>query len=269
VRVRDRVVVVTGGGRGIGRGLARRFAIEGARGIVVADLDEASALAVADELGEVGLGTRCDVADDDAVGELIALAEESFGPIDLFCANAGVIQETGLDTSDEAWSLAFDVNVRSHVFAARRLLPGWVERGEGYLLTTASAAGLLTQIGSAPYSVTKHAAVGFAEWLSITYGDRGVGVSCLCPMGVDTAMLRAGLESERPSGARVVTAAGAVLSPEEVADAVIEALAEERFLILPHPEVADFLNDKVADYDHWLEAMRRIQARVTRSDPVA
>jgi len=264
MELRDRVVVVTGGGSGIGRGMARRFAAEGARGVVVADLDEAAARAVAGELGERALAVGCDVADDAQVGALIARTEEALGPIDLFCANAGVIQGTGLDTADDAWDLAFAVNVRAHTIAARRLVPGWVERGEGYLLTTASAAGLLSQIGSAPYSVTKHAAVGFAEWVSITYGDRGVKVSCLCPMGVETPMLHAGLAArgKEALGAGVVTAAGLVLTPEDVAEAVVEALREERFLVLPHPEVLDYFRRKAADYDRWLAGMRRLQARV-------
>jgi NAD(P)-dependent dehydrogenase (short-subunit alcohol dehydrogenase family) len=154
--------------------------------------------------------------------------------------------------------------VRAHILAARKLVPGWVERGEGYWLTTASAAGLLTQIGSAPYSVTKHAAVAFAEWLSVTYGDRGLGVSCLCPMGVNTAMLNAGLDSggDEGLGTRVVAAAGDVLEPEDVAGAVVEALREERFLVLPHPEVLEFFRRKGADYDRWLKGMRRLQATV-------
>src|SRR3954451_11536626 len=172
-----KVVAVTGGASGIGRALARRFAAEGARGVAVADLDEAGAGAVAAEIGEAALAIGCDVAEDEQVGQLIDRTEEAFGPIDLFCANAGVGQGTGLDTPDEVWDLALGVNVRARVFAARRLVPGWLERGEGYFLSTASAAGLLTQIGSAPYAVTKHAAVAFAEWLAVTYGDRGIRVS--------------------------------------------------------------------------------------------
>jgi NAD(P)-dependent dehydrogenase (short-subunit alcohol dehydrogenase family) len=198
------------------------------------------------------------------VGELIARAEESFGPIDLFFANAGVGSGSGLDAADEVWSLSWDVNVKAHVLAARRLVPGWLERGEGYFVSTASAAGLLSQIGDAPYSVTKHAAVGFAEWLSLTYGDRGLRVSCLCPMGVNTAMLNAGLEMEDSHGlgARVVAAAGRVLEPEDVADEVLKAIEEERFLILPHPEVGEFLRRKGDKPERWLAGMRRLQAQV-------
>jgi NAD(P)-dependent dehydrogenase (short-subunit alcohol dehydrogenase family) len=265
VQLADRVVVVTGGASGIGRALARRFAGEGVRGIAIGDLDGPGAEAVAAELGERALGIGCDVADEEQVDALVSRAEDAFGPVDLFCANAGVGIGTGVvETPDADWDLAFAVNVRAHVLAARRLLPGWLERGEGYFLTTASAAGLLTQIGSAPYSVTKHAAVAFAEWLSVTYGDRGLRVSCLCPMGVDTAMLQAGLsiEGEEGLGTRVVAAAGRVLAPEEVADAVVEAVGDERFLILPHPEVLEFFRRKGADYDRWLAGMRRLQAQV-------
>jgi NAD(P)-dependent dehydrogenase (short-subunit alcohol dehydrogenase family) len=262
MELRDSVAVVTGGASGIGRALARRFAEAGARGVVVADLDGPGAQAVAAEIGDRGLGVQADVARQPDVDDLIARTRDSFGPIDLFCANAGVGAGTGLDTPDDVWGLAFDVNVRSHVLAARRLVPEWVERGEGYFLATASAAGLLTQIGSAPYAVTKHAAVAFAEWLSVTYGDSGVRVSCLCPMGVNTAMLQAGLEldGDEGLGSRVVEATGTVLEPEDVAETVVEALREERFLVLPHPEVLDFLRRKTTDYDRWLAGMRRLKA---------
>jgi NAD(P)-dependent dehydrogenase (short-subunit alcohol dehydrogenase family) len=251
----NKVVVVTGAASGIGRALARRFADEGARGVVVADLDGAGAQAVAQEIG--GLGVACDVASEQQVADLVARARDAFGPVDLFCANAGVAVGTDEATPDAEWELAFAVNVYAHVYAARALLPGWLERGEGYLLTTASAAGLLTQIGSAPYSVTKHAAVAFAEWLSITYGDRGIRVSCLCPMGVRTPMTEGeGLAND------IVATAGPMLEPDEVAKAVVEGLRDERFLILPHPEVMTFLRRKVDDHERWLAGMRRLQARV-------
>jgi NAD(P)-dependent dehydrogenase (short-subunit alcohol dehydrogenase family) len=262
VELAGKAVVVTGAGRGIGRALALRFAEEGARGVVVADL--AGADAVAAEIGQAARAVDCDVSDDAQVGELIAAAEDAFGPVDVFCANAGIGDGIDLDTPDEVWDRVLAVNVRSHIFAARRLVPGWVERGEGYFLSTASAAGLLTQIGSAPYSVSKHAAVAFAEWLSVTYGDRGVRVSCLCPMGVNTALLGAGLEAGGIAGAaaRVVAGSGDVLEPEQVADEVVEALRAERFLILPHPEVLEFFRRKGSDYDRWLAGMRRLQARI-------
>jgi len=255
----DSVAVVTGGASGIGRAMARRFAADGARGIVVADLDGPGAEAVANEIGDGALAFECDVADPGHADALIAAAESAFGPVDLFCANAGVAVGTDLATPAE-WDLAFGVNVRSHIVAAERLLPGWLERGHGYFLTTASAAGIASQIGSAPYAVTKHAAVAFAEWLSITYGHRGVGVGCLCPMGVATAMLDQGGDQ---LGFRVVKEAAPVLDPAEVAQAVVDGLRAEQFLILPHPEVLEFFRHKAADYDRWLRGMRRLQARVT------
>jgi NAD(P)-dependent dehydrogenase (short-subunit alcohol dehydrogenase family) len=261
----DRVAVVTGGASGIGRALAWRLAEEGARGVVVADLDAEGARAVAGEIGARAVAVGCDVAIETQVADAVATAQDAFGPVDLFCANAGVAIGTDLATPAEVWELAYGVNVRAHVHAAKALLPGWLERGNGYFLATASAAGLLTQIGSAPYAVTKHAAVAFAEWLSVTYGDRGVRVSCLCPMGVRTAMTT--VPEDAPDDVRlatgVVASAGAMLEPEEVADVVVEGLRAERFLILPHPEVLTFFQRKADDYDRWLAGMRRLQARVT------
>src|SRR4051812_21781866 len=258
-----KIAVVTGGASGIGRALALRFADEGAKGVVVADLDAPGAEAVAGEIGAQAIAVPCDVADPDQVHALVARAEEAFGPVDLFCANAGVAIGLGLEESADVWDLAFGVNIRAHISAAQALLPGWLERGQGYFLTTASAAGLLTQIGSAPYAVTKHAAVAFAEWLSITYGDRGVRVSCLCPQGVNTPMLQAGVATDdAPKATDVVRAAGDVVEPEEVADVVVEALREERFLVLPHPEVLTYFQRKGSDYDRWLAGMRRLQAMV-------
>jgi NAD(P)-dependent dehydrogenase (short-subunit alcohol dehydrogenase family) len=264
MEVSGAVAVVTGGASGIGRALAQRLAREDVHGVVVADLNSAGAEEVADSIGDRALGVGCDVSDDGQLGDLIARAEEAFGPVDLFCANAGIGHGTGLETPDDVWDAAFAVNVRSHVLAARRLVPGWVQRGHGYFLSTASAAGLLTQIGSAPYAVTKHAAVAFAEWLSVTYGARGVRVSCLCPMGVNTGMLQAGLDASGSEGlgTRVVAAAGQVLEPEEVAEIVLDALRAERFLVLPHPEVLEFFRRKGSDYDRWLAGMRRLQAQV-------
>jgi NAD(P)-dependent dehydrogenase (short-subunit alcohol dehydrogenase family) len=268
VELSGKVLVVTGGASGIGRALALRSAEEGAQGVVIADLDGAGAEAVAGKVERrhpgVAVAVRCDVAVEADVDETVTAAERAFGPVDLFCANAGVAVGTDLDTPDDEWDLAYDVNVRAHLLAARRLVPGWLERGEGYFLSTASAAGLLTQIGSVPYAVTKHAAVAFAEWLSVTYGERGLRVSCLCPMGVDTPLLRESLDAggEEALGGQVVAAAGALLQPEEVADAVVEALREERFLVLPHPEVLTFFRRKADDYDRWLAGMRRLQRQV-------
>lgn len=260
----DKVAIVTGGAGGIGKALAWKFVEEGARGVVVADLEGANPDAVAREIGERAVGFAGDVADQATVRALIARAEEAFGPVDLFCANAGVAVGIGLEDDEAVWDLAFGVNIRAHVYAAQALVPGWVERGSGYFLTTASAAGMLTQIGSAPYAVTKHAAVAFAEWLSVTYGASGIRASCLCPMGVNTPMLNAGVDGEDGvTAGDVVRAAGMVVEPEQVADDVVAAIREERFLILPHPEVLTFFQRKASDYDRWLAGMRRLQAAVT------
>jgi NAD(P)-dependent dehydrogenase (short-subunit alcohol dehydrogenase family) len=264
MELEGRVAVVTGGASGIGAAIARRVAAEGARGVVVADLDGDGASGVASQIGERASGVACDVTAQEQVDRLIDHAEDAFGTIDVFFANAGIGTGSGLDAPDEVWERTWAVNTNAHVLAARRLVPGWLERGEGYFVSTASAAGLLTQIGDVIYSVTKHAAVAFSEWLSITYGDRGVRVSCLCPMGVNTPLLNAGLDMEDSSGlgARVVAAAGRVLEPDDVAGEVVEAIRAERFLILPHPEVGEFLRRKGDDPDRWLAGMRRLQAHV-------
>jgi NAD(P)-dependent dehydrogenase (short-subunit alcohol dehydrogenase family) len=260
--LRDKVVVVTGGGSGIGAAMARRFAAEGARAVVVADLQQASAAQVAGEVeraGAAALATRTDVAAEPEMRALVDQVLERFERIDLFCSNAGVAFGRGLDASADDWQRAWSVNVLAHVHAARAVLPAMLERGQGYLLQTCSAAGLLTNPGDAPYTLSKHAAVGFAEWLSVTYGDRGVRVSALCPQGVRTPMLLGGLEAGN-AAARAVAAAGELLEPEQVADAVVEGLAAERFLILPHPQVAGYLRQKAADPDRWLAGMRRLAA---------
>jgi len=256
MKLSGRTVVVTGGAGGIGRALALRCAAEGAR-VAVTDIAEEPLARVGEELGAAHLAVAGDVTDEHALAAVLERVESELGPVEVFFANAGVaIGEDPIDTPEEVWDLAFEVNVRAHIRAARKLLPGWLERGEGYFVATASAAGLVTQIGSAPYAVTKHAAVAFAEWLSVTYGDRGIRVSCLCPMGVRTAML-GGEELSH----RVVRAAGGVLEPEAVAGVVVAAIEEERFLILPHPEVLTFFQRKGMDYDRWLAGMRRLQAR--------
>jgi NAD(P)-dependent dehydrogenase (short-subunit alcohol dehydrogenase family) len=265
MRIVHKVAIVTGGGGGIGGALAAKLAQHGAR-VVVADLDADSAAAVAGKINAerfgAAAGTGADVSDPAQIQRLIDLAETEFGPVDMYFANAGITGVAGLDVSEADWDRSIDVNLRAHIRAAQLLIPRWVERGEGYFVSTASAAGLLTQLGSATYSVTKHAAVGFAEWLNISYGDQGVRVSCLCPMGVNTKLLYSGKQSNDPLGelaTRAVTTAGEVLEPDAVAEAVLAAVEDERFLILPHPAVLEMYRQKAGDYDRWLRGMRRYQ----------
>ncbi|GAA3435423.1 SDR family oxidoreductase [Kutzneria kofuensis] len=261
MQVRDSVVVVTGAGRGIGAALARRFAAEGAAGIVVSDIDGDSAAAVAASLDSRAVAVAADVTDAAQVASLVAAAEKEFGPVDLFCSNAGVAFGRGMDASPADWAVNLNVNVMAHVHAANAALPSMLQRGRGYFLNTASAAGLLMAPGDAPYTVSKHAAVAFAEWLSVTYGDQGVKVSVLCPMGVRTDMLMPGIEQGEVS-ALAVAASGDILEPDHVAGVVVEGLAAERFHILPHPEVATFVQRKAADVDRWLTGMRRATAQL-------
>lgn len=248
-----KVTVVTGGGKGIGEGLARRFAAEGAQ-VVVADLDGDSAHAVAAEIG--GVGAQVDVANESDVMGLVELAESELGPIDLFCSNAGIGPSGGVEMSNEMWQKIWEINTMSHVYAARACLPGMLARGEGYLLATVSAAGLLTNLGAAAYSVTKHAALALAEWISVTYGDRGIKVSALCPQFVQTDLLR-DLAGD-PAVAQWVK--GSTIDVAEVAEAAVRGLESEAFLILPHPEVESFFQRKATDYDRWLAGMRKLQA---------
>jgi NAD(P)-dependent dehydrogenase (short-subunit alcohol dehydrogenase family) len=251
MKLAGKTAVVTGGASGIGRAMCRRFAAEGARAVVVADLNEAAAKTVADEIG--GVAFEVNVARESDVARLVRDVAGKFGAIDLFCSNAGIMVEGGPDAPDAEWQRIWEINVMAHVYGARAVLPGMLARGEGYLLQTVSAAGLLTLIGSAPYSVTKHAALGFAEWLAITYRDRGVKVSAICPQGVRTGML---LDSDT-GPARLLRETA--VDPEQVADVVIRGLDEERFLILPHPEVAEYFKHKANDYERWLRGMRKLQ----------
>ncbi len=255
MQIRDKVAVVTGGASGIGRALCLRFAAEGARAIVVSDINlEGIDRTVADIASQTKvLGVRADVANEEEVSGLVQSTLEAHGQIDLFCSNAGIFTPGGEDVPTAEWQSIWDINVMSHIFAARAVLPGMLARGEGYLLNTSSAAGLLSQVGSAPYSVTKHAAVGFAEWLSITYGKRGIRVSVLCPQAVRTRM------TANSEGG--VAGLDGILEPEQLADTVIETLAEERFLCLPHPEVLTYMQRKTDDYDRWLGGMRRLHER--------
>ncbi len=252
MKLQDKCVVVTGAASGIGAALARRFAAEGARAVVLADVQADALAAVAGEID--GVAVTCDVTDSGSIAALVDTAEARCGPVDLFCSNAGIVVPGGAELPDDEWQRSIDVNVMAHVYAARVLVPRMLERGGGYLLQTASAAGLLTQIGSAPYSVSKHAAVAFAEWLAITYGDRGLRVSVLAPQAVRTAMT-AGTEEGGVAGV------DGMLEPDAVADAVVAGLAAEAFLILPHPQVLEYFRRKAADYERWLRGMRRLQER--------
>jgi NAD(P)-dependent dehydrogenase (short-subunit alcohol dehydrogenase family) len=261
MQLAGRVAVVTGGASGIGAALCRRFAAEGAR-VVVADLQAEAAERVARETQ--GLAVVCDVSVERDVQGLVARAKERFGEIDLFCSNAGVALGAAVAGSpggpfapDEAWRASFDVNVMAHVYAARAVLPDMLARGSGYLLQTASAAGLLTDLGTLAYSVSKHAAVGLAEWLAIHYWDAGIRVSCLCPQGVRTPMLQGAADAG--AGGHLTPD---MIEPEEVASAVVAGLAQEDFLILPHPEVREYFQRKAQDYDRWLRGMRRLKSRV-------
>lgn len=263
-------VVVTGGAAGIGAAIARAVAAAGARGVLVADLDGSGAAAVAAELvaaGTPAVGRAVDVADPAAVTAMIAAAEEAFAGLDVVVSNAGIGTGQGVEAPLEEWRRSYEVNVLAHVHAARAALPGMLERGGGALVHTCSAAGLLTMIGDAPYTVTKHAAVAFAEWLAVTYGSRGIQVAALCPQGVDTALLR---EADQGIAGAAVRAAGAVISADRVAAEVVAALGDGRFLVLPHPEVADHLRSKAADPERWVAALQRAaDALQDRSDPPA
>ena len=254
MKISGKVVVVTGAASGIGKALAARFAREGARGVICADLNESDARSVAAGVG--GLGVRCDVAQEGDMNSLVVAALEKYGAVDIFCSNAGIIARHGLDASLKEWRRTMDVNFMAHVLAARAVVPVMVKQGGGYIVATASAAGLLMQVDSATYTVSKHAAVAFAEWLSVNYAERGIKVSCLCPQGVRTPMLLG------PSGTRKSFLSEGSVSPEEVAGHVLEAIEAERFLILPHPEVAEYERRKTTDRDRWLGGMRRMRAAI-------
>ncbi|WP_420393151.1 SDR family oxidoreductase [Acuticoccus sp.] len=257
MNLKDRIVVVTGAASGIGRALAERFAQEGARGVVCADRDEAGVTAVAEAIG--GVARRTDVSREEEVRDLIERTEAEVGPIDLFCSNAGIMVRGGPEAINDDWQRIWDINVMAHVWAARHVVPRMIERGGGYLLNTASAAGLLSQVGSAPYAVTKHAAVGLAEWLALTYGDQGIKVSVLCPQAVRTEMTRGKEEG--------VAAIDGMLEVAPVADACVRAIAEERFLVLPHPQVLDYMRRKGEDYDRWIGGMRKLNRRFNAKSP--
>jgi len=251
MKLNDKIAIVTGAGSGIGRAMAKRFIQEGARQVIIADLHADSLTSLAAEIGARAIKT--DVANEQEVIHLIGTVEQDYGQIDLLCNNAGIGVGGGPETSNEDWQRIWEINVMAHIYATRAALPDMLNRGEGYILNTASAAGLLTQIGSAPYAVTKHAAVAYAEWLAVTYGDRGIKVSALCPQAVRTAM------TANTEGGGVAGVDG-MMEPEELCDTVIETLDAETFLVLPHKEVLTYMQRKTADYDRWIKGMMRLQA---------
>lgn len=253
MKVEGQVIVITGAGGGIGRALARRFKAEKAKAIVVSDVDPKAAETVAAEVG--GVAIACDVSVEAQLQKLVAQTLERFGRVDLFCSNAGFGRGTGIDAPDAQWQAVWQVNVMSHVWAMRALLPAFTAQKGGYLLITSSAAGLLAMVGDAAYTVAKHGAVALAEWLSITYGARGVKVSALCPLFVNTPLLQGAIEV---AGAQTVATLGRTIEPEQVADAVVKGLDSETFLILPHEEVADLYAKKTANRDRWLASMRKL-----------
>ncbi|MEP1352950.1 MAG: SDR family NAD(P)-dependent oxidoreductase [Tateyamaria sp.] len=248
MELRDKTIVVTGAANGIGRALCTTFAAQGAKAIVCVDRDASALTSVTNEIN--GFSFTVDVSHEDEIARMIEDVEDRIGPIDLFCSNAGVYAPGGAEAADDDWQRLWDVNVMAHVWAARHVVPRMVARGGGYLLNTASAAGLLNQIGAAPYGVTKHAAVGLAEWLAMTHGDDGIKVSVLCPQAVRTAMIE-GFEDG-------VAAIDGLLEPNQIADACVEAIRAETFLVLPHPGVLDYMRHKAADYDRWIGGMRKL-----------
>lgn len=248
MELKDKIVVVTGAASGIGRGLALRFAAEGAKAVICADLNLAGAEETAGMCG--GTAMKCDVSQEADIAALIERTEAEIGPIDLFCSNAGILVAGGAEASDADWQRIWDINVMSQVWAARHMVPRMVERGGGYLLNTASAAGLLNQVGAAPYGVTKHASVALAEWLSLTHGDDGIKVSVLCPQAVRSEMTRGHEDG--------VASINGMLEPEDVAQACVDTIRAETFLVLPHPEVLGYMRKKTEDYDRWLGGMRKL-----------
>lgn len=250
-----KVVVVTGGGNGIGAAMCRRFAREGAEKVVVSDIDATAAERVAAEIG--GLSIGCDVASESSVKALVEATYTACGRIDVFCSNAGITVKGGLESSNEDWQRMWDVNVMSRLFAARLVVPEMLKQGSGYLVHTASAAGVLTEIGSASYSVTKHADVALAEWLSVCYGRQGIDVSCVCPLGVTTDFL----DNDDPIHRYLHLHA---ITPDDVAQSIVEGMSQKQFLILPHPEVAEFFSMKTDDHDRWIRGMQRLRQKLTR-----
>ncbi len=255
MKLKDRIIVVTGAAGGIGRAMAIRFAQEEARKVICVDIDGDGAIETASQIN--GIGRKVDVTQEDQIKSLIDDIETNEGPIDLFCSNAGILMKGGPEVSNDEWQRIWEINVMSHIITARHIVPRMKERGEGYLLNTASAAGLLSQVGSAPYAVTKHAAVGFAEWLALTYGDDGIKVSVLCPQAVRSAMTKGNEEG--------VASLDGLMEPEPVAEACVKAIEEETFLVLPHPEVLGYMRRKTDNYDRWIGGMRKLNRQFNPS----
>jgi NAD(P)-dependent dehydrogenase (short-subunit alcohol dehydrogenase family) len=258
MKMDNKVAVLTGAGNGIGEALAKRMAAAGARGVLVSDLNEADAQRVASEIiaaGGQAFGMAANVSSEAAIRRLVEEAESRFGPVDLFCSNAGIVDEGGADAPDSKWERSWNINVMAHVFATRAVLPGMLARGSGYLLSTCSAAGLLTSPGAAPYAVTKHAAIALAEWLSIMHGNAGIKVSVICPQAVRTKLLEDSIKSGN-AASDAFAKVGRLLEPDEVAASVLMGVEKEVFLILPHPEVQGFVERKAANVDRWLSGMR-------------
>lgn len=249
--LKDKIIFITGAANGIGRAMAIKFAAQGAKKVICADLDETGVKQTAKHIN--GIAHKVDVANETEIATLIETTETNVGPIDLYCSNAGISIAGGVEVDDEGWQKIWNINLMAHVWAARHLVPRMAKRGGGYLLNTASAAGLLNQVGSAPYGVTKHAAVGLAEWMAMTYGDQGIKVSVLCPQAVRTEMTR-GHEDH-------VASIDGMLTPEDVAESCVTGLSEETFLILPHPQVKDYMQNKTNNYDRWIGGMRKLNRR--------
>ncbi len=257
MKLKDKVVVVTGAASGIGRGLCQRFAQEGPKGIVVSDYNAEGAEKVAREIG--GLAVPADVSKEADIKKLVEITTKQYGPIDLFCSNAGIPAQGGAEAPDAVWQRCWEIHVMAHVWAARAVLPSMIERGGGYLLQTGSAGGLLTTLGQAPYAVSKHAAVAFAEYLSITHARQGIKVSCLCPFGVISGMLPPDAEGV---GKIILRTA---ITPLECADYVVGALEREEFFILPHPEILEYFKGRANNHERWLRYMRKEQERIEKN----
>ena len=254
MELKDKIIVVTGAASGIGRAMAIRFKAEGAKQVVAVDINIDGAEATAELIG--GVAMSADVSKEEDIQRVIEATEETIGPIDLFCSNAGVGMAESINSANKEWQMSWDINVMSHVYASRHLLPRMISRGGGYFLNTSSAAGLLNQIGGAAYGVTKHAAVGFGEWLAIHHQHQGIKVSMLCPQAVRTPM------TDNDNDATAAAASNGMIEPEELCDTVVEGLRSETFMILPHPIVLDYMRNKTNNYDRWIGGMNKLMKKI-------